>query len=127
MLLATDRDVPMQTAQGWVSPAPVVETDRGPPHFGTSGWLAHVDMPSLIVTSLVPCDAGEGANRAVCARFVETSGYGGAAEMRFARDPSRASLIDATGAALQPLTLTGDAVQIEYSANETLRVKLEWE
>ena len=41
---------------------------------------------------------GENANRAVSARFIETSGFGGAAEIRFARDPFRASLIDGNGA-----------------------------
>ncbi|HSQ58143.1 MAG TPA: hypothetical protein VLM40_20635, partial [Gemmata sp.] len=127
MLLATDRDIPMQTAIGWVSPAPVVETEKGPPHFGTSGWLAHVDMPSLIVTALEPCPPGEGANRAIAARLIETAGFGGAADLHLARDPSRACLIDGAGASLQPLTLAGDAIPIEYSANETLRVKLEWE
>ena len=105
----------------------VVETEKGPPHFGTSGWLAHIDMPSLIVSSLQPCEPGEGSNRAVAARFVETAGFGGSAELRFARDPVRASLADGEGNALQPLTILGDAVQLEYSAGETLRVKLEWE
>jgi len=127
LLLATDRDVPMQTAAGWVSPAPMVETEKGPPHFGTSGWLAHVDMPSLIVTALQPCAASEGANRAIAVRLMESAGFGGAAELRFARDPSRASTVDGEGNSLQPLTMTGDAVQLEFSAGETLRVKLDWE
>ena len=60
LLLATDRDVPMQTAVGWVSPTPIVETTKGPPHFGVSGWLGHVDMPSLIVTSAA---AGDGRRK----------------------------------------------------------------
>jgi hypothetical protein len=47
--------------------------------------------------------------------------------LRFARDPNRASLIDGTGKSLQPLTVAGDAVQLEYSAGETIRVLLEWE
>jgi hypothetical protein len=127
LLLSTDRDVPMQTAVGWVSPAPVVETTRGAPHFGTSGWLAHVDMPSLIVTALQPAAPTEGANRAVAARLMESASFGGAAEIRFARDPNRASLIDGMGHVLQPLTLSGDAVPVEFSANETVRVLLEWE
>ncbi|MBA4190040.1 MAG: hypothetical protein C0467_18805 [Planctomycetaceae bacterium] len=127
LLLATDRDIPMQTAAGWVSPSPVVETDKGPPHFGTSGWLAHVDMPSLIVTALQPCAASDGSNRAIAIRMMESAGFGGAAELRFARDPSQASSVDGEGRSLQPLTMTGDAVQLEFSAGETLRVKLEWE
>jgi hypothetical protein len=57
---------------------------------------------------------------------MESAGFGGAAELRFARDPTRASLIDGNGKPLQPLTMLGDAVQLEYSAGETLRVLLEW-
>jgi hypothetical protein len=127
LLLATDRDVPMQTAVGWVSPAPTIETAKGPPHFGATGWLAHVDMPGLILTALKPAEPGENANRAVSARFIETAGFGGAAELRFARDPLRASLIDGNGHSLQPLAMTNDVVQVEYSANETIRVLVEWE
>jgi hypothetical protein len=126
LLLATDRDVPMQTAFGWVSPAPVVVTEKGPPAVGSSSWLAHVDMPSLLVTCLRPVEAGGGAGRAVAGTFVETAGFAGTAELRFARDPNRASLVDGTGKPLQPLTMTGDAIPLEYSAGETLRVKAEW-
>ena len=126
LLIATDRDVPMQTALGWVSPSPVVVTEKGPPAVGTSSWLAHVDMPSLIVTCLRPCDAGVGASRAVAGTLVETAGFGGAAELRFARDPNRAELVDGNDKTLQPLTLNGDAIPLEYSAGETLRVKAEW-
>jgi hypothetical protein len=116
----------MQTALGWVSPAPVVVTEKGPPAVGASSWLAHVDMPSLVVTCLKPCEPGEGAARAVAGTLVETAGFGGAAELRFARDPSRAALVDGTGKTLQPLAMTGDAIQLEYSAGETFRVKAEW-
>jgi hypothetical protein len=126
LLLATDRDVPMQTAFGWVSPSPVVVTEKGPPAVGPSSWLAHVDMPSLLVTCLKPVEPSEGAGRAVAGTFVETAGFGGAADLRFARDPNRAALVDGTGKTLQPLTMTGEAIQLEYSAGETLRVKAEW-
>ena len=116
----------MQTATGWVSPTPVVVTEKGPPPVGATGWLGHVDMPSLILTSLRPCDPDEGMNRAAVAQFVECAGFGGSAELRFARDPARASAVDGTGNALHPLTMTGDAVPLDYSAGETLRVKVEW-
>lgn len=125
-LLSADRDIPMQTALGWVSPTPLVETSKGPPHFGVTGWLGHIDMPSLVLTSLKPAPPGDGADRAVAARLIECSGYGGAAELRMARDPQRASLIDGMGKPLQPLPILGDAVQVEYSAGETVRVLLEW-
>ena len=57
---------------------------------------------------------------------MECAGFGGAAELRFARDPARAALVDGTGNTTHPLTLNGDAVPLEYSAGETLRVKVEW-
>src|SRR6185312_14826215 len=34
LLVALDRDLPMQTALGWVSPSPVVRTEKGPPAAG---------------------------------------------------------------------------------------------
>ena len=34
-------------AAGWVAPSPVVYTEKGPPHIGTTGWLGHLDLPSL--------------------------------------------------------------------------------
>lgn len=126
LLLATDREYPMQTALGWVAPSPVVGTEKGPPHMGASGWLAHVDLPSLLVTSLRPCAPGEGANRAVAGTLIETAGFGGAADLRFARDPSRAALVDGMGKELSPVALNGDAIPLEFSAGEVLRVKAEW-
>ena len=126
LLLACDREQPMQTAAGWVSPTPVVPTEKGPPAVGVSSWLAHVDMPSLILTGLRPVEPGEGMNRAVAGRFVECAGFGGSAELRFARDPVQAAIIDGMGHPTQPLTMNGDAIPLDYSAGETIRVKAEW-
>jgi hypothetical protein len=127
LLLSTDRDFPMSTAQGWISPAPVIFTDRGPPRSGLSGWLLHVDMPNLLVTSLRPAPAGPGAERAVALRLQETAGYAGTVECRFACDPSRATRIDGLGQPLQPLTVSGDAFHADYSGDELFRVLIEWE
>ena len=65
-------------------------------------------------------------NRAVAGQFLETAGFGGSAELRFARDPVQASLVDGMGSPTQPLTMNGDAIPLDYSAGETLRVKAEW-
>jgi alpha-mannosidase len=126
LLLAMDREYPMQTAAGWVAPTPVVMTEKGPPPVGPSGWLGHLDLPSLLLTDLRPADPGEGMVRAVAARFVECSGYGGSADLRFARDPARAVAIDGEGNPLQEVALVGGAVPLEFSAGETFRVKVEW-
>jgi len=104
----------------------VVYTDKGPPPVGPSGWLGHLDLPSLLLTELRPADPGEGTVRAVAARFVECSGYGGTADFRFARDAARAGLIDGEGNPLNELTMTDGAVPLEFSAGETFRVKVEW-
>ena len=117
----------MQTASGWVAPAPIIETAKGPPHIGATGWLAAVDMPSLLMTSLRPTKASEGNSRAVAARFVETSGYAGAAELRFARDPSAAMLIDITGRELSEIAIDEGAIALEFSASELLTVQAEWQ
>lgn len=126
LLLALDREQPMQTAVGWVSPTPLVVTEKGPPSVGATGWLAHVDMPSLILTGLRPTPPGDGMNRAVVGQLIECAGFGGAAELRFARDPSAASLVDGTGAHQHTLGLVGDAIPVDFSAGETFRVKAEW-
>jgi hypothetical protein len=122
LLLSMDREHPMQTAQGWVSPTPVVVTEKGPPAAGTTGWLGHIDMPSLLLTSLKP--VGERAE--VVGQYLECAGFGGSGELRFARDPLSAALVDGMGNELQPLAMSGDAVALDFSAGEAPRVKFAW-
>jgi hypothetical protein len=127
LLIAFDRDHPGQTAAGWVAPAAVVPTDKGPPPVGPIGWLAHVDLPSLLITSLKPvAPTGDGMTRAVAARFVETAGFGGTADLLFARTPGKAILVDDAGATQSDITITGEPVGLEFSANELFRVRAEW-
>lgn len=125
-LLAMDREYPMQTAAGWVAPTPIVLTEKGPPSVGASGCLGHLDLPSLLLVSLRPTEPGEGMSRAVAARFIETAGYGGTADLRFARGVERATLTDGEGQLLQEVTLADGVVPLEFSAGEAFRVKAEW-
>ncbi|HEY2784421.1 MAG TPA: hypothetical protein VGJ05_05545, partial [Fimbriiglobus sp.] len=127
LLIAFDRDHPAPTAAGWTAPAAVLPTDKGPPPVGPSGWLANVDLPSLLMTSLKPVAASsEGMTRAVAARFVETAGFGGAADLLFARTPGRAFQVDDRNSALNEIALPGDPIGLEFSANELFRVRAEW-
>ncbi len=121
LLIATDREYPMQTALGWVAPTPMVETEKGPPHIGESGWLGAVDLPSLVLTSLRP-EVG----RAVMARFLETAGFAGSAELRFARDPLTAKLVDLMGVPLNDVSLIEGAIPLEFSAGEAVSVRAEF-
>ncbi|HUR53217.1 MAG TPA: hypothetical protein VMZ71_03750 [Gemmataceae bacterium] len=122
LLLSMDREQPMQTAQGWVSPTPVVQTEKGPPSAGATGWLGHVDMPSLLLTSLRPV----GGAPAVVGQFIECAGFGGSSEVQFARSPTSATLVDGMGHELQELMKSGDTTTLDFSAGETLRVKFLW-
>jgi hypothetical protein len=84
-------------------------------------------MPNLVLTGMRPMPASAGADRAVALRLLETSGFAGTVECRFARDPSRASRIDGLGQPLQPLHVSGDAVHADYSGDELFCILVEWE
>jgi hypothetical protein len=122
--LALDRKNHMQTALGFVSPLPVVPTQKGPPHIGPSGWLFHVDSPNLLMLAMRPVEGS--AARTIRADFLETTGYGGSAEFRCARDPSSAATLDGEGTPSVNLPITGDAVRIDFSANELANVQVEF-
>jgi hypothetical protein len=58
LAIGLDRDHPMLTAFGMVSPVAVVPAAKGPPHVGATGWLFHLDAPNLMLTSLRPLPNG---------------------------------------------------------------------
>lgn len=123
LLIAFDREWPMATAYSWMHKLPVLPVDRGPPPAGPTGWLAQCDLPSLLLTSLKPTGPG----RAVEARFVETAGYAASADLRFARDPSRAAIVDLNGDEIMTVQRIGDAVPLDCSAHELFTVRLDWD
>lgn len=123
LAVGLDRDYPMQTALGLVSPAPVVATTQGPPHVGVEGWLFHLDAPNLMLTSLRP--ATEGVSGLV-ARLLECSGIGAQAEFRCVRDPQRAQILDAEGAPQMDLTVQGDAVLLDVARHDLVQLRVEF-
>jgi hypothetical protein len=123
LAIGLDRDFPMQTALGLVTPAPAVVVDRGPPHVGAEGWLFHLDAPNLLLTSLRP--APDGAD-GVLARLLECGGHGGAADFRCVRDPVRASLLDARGTVLTGAATRGDAVALEVAPNDLVSLRVDF-
>lgn len=106
LFIGLDRPHPAQAAQSAVSPVAVVPLDRGPPAVGPSGWLAHLDLSDLVVTSLRP--SGE---RAVEVRLLDVGGHGGSATLRWARPPAGAD---------------GDGVSCYVAANELKDLRVEW-
>jgi hypothetical protein len=122
--LGLDRDYPMQTALGMITPVPVLPVAKGPPHVGAAGWLFHLDAPNLLLTSLRPSPAGADS---VLARLLECSGHTGQAELRCARDPRRAVLTDAQGAPLSEASTNGDAVLFEVMAGDLVQLRVEFD
>lgn len=124
--LALDRDNPMQTAVGFVSPLAIVKTAKGPPHIGPSGWLFHVDAPNLLMTNLRPVEVAGVEGRSLETHFLETTGFGGTAEVRCVRDPAAASILDGEGTPAISLPVAGDAIKIDFSANDLLNVRIDF-
>jgi hypothetical protein len=122
--LGLDRDYPMQTALGMVTPVPAVATAKGPPHVGAAGWLFHLDAPNLLLSSIRP--APEGAD-AVVARLLECNSHAAQAELRCARNPQRAMLLDARGTSLLEAVTNGDAVVFEVAANDLVQLRVDFE
>jgi hypothetical protein len=121
--LALDRDFPMQAAVGMISPLAVLPTTKGPPHIGPTGWLFHLDSPNLLLLNMRPVPDG---SRGFIAELLETSGlHGGSAELRCVRDPLSATLIDGDDQPTTGLSVTGDAVRLEYAAGELLRIRVD--
>lgn len=121
--LALDREYPMQTAVGMISPVAVVATPKGPPHIGPTGWLFHVDSPNLHLLNMRPTDDGQ---RSFIATFLETSGvHGGSAELRCLRNPTYATFLDGDDQPTVGLTIEGDAVRMDFAAGELFRVRVD--
>jgi hypothetical protein len=122
--LGLDREYPMQTALGVVTPVAVVPTAKGPPPVGSAGWLFHLDAPNLLLTSLWP--AADGAD-AVFARLLECNQYAGQAELRCPRDPRRAEVLDEQGNIVTAASTAGDAVLFETPPGDLLRLRIDFD
>jgi hypothetical protein len=122
--LGLDRDYPMQTALGMVTPVAVVPMAKGPPHVGAAGWLFHLDSPNLLLTRLWPDPQGADA---IQARLLECQQHSCQAELRCPRNPQRARLVDCQGSTQLEATTSGDAVQFEVSSSELVNLRVEFE
>jgi hypothetical protein len=118
-----DRDYPMQTALGTISPAPLVAVEKGPPHVGAAGWLFHLDMPNAVLLGMRPAPAGSDG---VLARVLECSGHGGQVEMRCVRDPQRAMAVDVRGLHLSDVTTYGDVASFGMTQGDLVQLRVDF-
>jgi hypothetical protein len=123
LALGLDRDYPMQTALGIVTPVPVVPVSKGPPPGGSSSWLFHLDAPQLLLTGLRPAPAGEDGIRV---RLLECGVSGGHAELRCVRPPQSAMILDARGELLQDMHVSGDAALLEVARGDWMQVRVDF-
>lgn len=124
LALALDRDYPMQTALGMITPVTYVPTSKGPPHVGQSGWLFHLDAPNLLLTSMSPASDGTDA---VIARLLECQVHTGQAELRCPRNPQRAYFVDAQGVQQMDASTSDDAALFEVSAGDLAHLRVDFE
>jgi hypothetical protein len=119
LVVGLDREVPMQTALGLASPASVVETSKGPPHVGASGWLFHLDAPNVVLSTLRPAEGD-----AILLTLLETANHYGPAVLRCVRDPVQANVTDLAGNELYEANREGDAVHLDLNACDLMRLKV---
>jgi hypothetical protein len=140
--IGLDREHPMQTALGVITPVPVLATDKGPPHIGATGWLFHLDTANLLLLGMRPggreqhepnysgvAPPGEPAvdqSDAVTARLLECAALSSQAEFRCVRNPRRAVLLDARGSRLLELSVNGDAVPFEVTPGDFVQLQAEF-
>jgi hypothetical protein len=134
LAIGLDREQPMQTALGLVTPATVVPTAKGPPHVGAKGWLFHLDAPNLMLTTLRPGGlerSADGSGQlemvdAVTARLLECSGFQTSAELRCVRNPFRVALLDARGHLIMEGSKSGDAALFQVGSGGLLQVQVQF-
>lgn len=126
LALGYEREYPGQTALGFVTPATPIATEKGPPHVGPSGWLFHLDAPNLMLISLRPVTPASLSGSAVELCLLETSNYGGSAELRCARSPSRAFSVNARDEPYIEFSVQDDRVTLDYAASELIRLRVEF-
>jgi hypothetical protein len=134
LAIGLDREQPMQTALGLVTPAVLVPTAKGPPHVGAKGWLFHLDASNLVLTSMRPggqeivadgsgpCDLTD----AITARLLECGGCSTPAELRCVRNPQRVAIIDASGHVLTTGTQSNDAARFHAGPGSFLQLQLQF-
>jgi len=123
LAVGLDRENPMLTALGLVTPVPCMPASKGPPHIGASGWLFHLDSPNLLLTSIRPAPGGADA---VTARLLECGFQSCQAELRCVRDPRRAVLLDARGETLREADVQGDSAIFEVSLHDLVQLRVEF-
>ena len=119
-----DLENPAHAAQEVLTPAPVVPVDDGPPSVGPSGWLAQADSKNVVI-SRVEFVEKTGTDRAwgLAFHLLETGGHATRCRLRLFRSPSWARQVDFQGDTIIDLTVQDDAVLIDFTPYELVRIE----
>ncbi len=120
-----DLENPAHTAQESITPALVVPVESGPPPMGPSGWLAQADSKNVVILRLEFVEkTGTDRSWGLAFHLLETSGHATRCRLRLFRSPSWARQVDFQGDTIIDLTIQEDAVLIDFTPYELVRIEV---
>lgn len=120
--LSVDDNLPHQTALDWMTP-PVVVPHQKQPASGTTGWLFHLDAPSVLLLDMAKVPSSQ---HSVILRLIETFGYATDATLLCPRPPKAAMVVNSWGDVLQTLSPQYDTVNLRLGCYEFQQVRLDF-
>jgi alpha-mannosidase len=123
--VALDLENPAQAAQELITPAFVVQVENGPPSVGPTGWLVQVDSKNVVISQLQFVEhTGGDRGWGLAFNLLETGGHAMRCRLRLFRNPSWARQVDFQGDTIIDLAVEDDAVRIDFTPYELVRVEV---
>ena len=123
LAMAAELEHPYQASHDLLTPPIVVPTASGPPRAGPVGWFFRIDNPSVACWGVEAVDErAENRGPGIAFNLVETAGSAARCRIRLFRPPGWARQTDLTGELIVDLTVDGDAVLVDLTPHEILRV-----
>jgi len=120
--LSVDDDLPHRTAQDWLTPAIVVPNQKQPAS-GTTGWLYHLDAPSVLILDISRAPFN---SESVLVRLVESFGYATDATLICPSPPKSAAIVNSWGDVIQTISPQKDSVPLRLGCYEFQQVRLDF-
>ena len=123
--IALDLEHAFHAAVDFISPAPVVPNQVGPPRVGPTGWLLHVESSAVHVPRIEFLErTGDGRGWGLAVYLAETSGRAIRSRLRLFKNPIDARQTDFAGELVIDLHTDGDAVPFDLTPHEMVRVEV---
>jgi alpha-mannosidase len=119
-----DLENPAHAAQELITPAFIVQVEDGPPAAGPTGWLVRTNSKNVVILQLQFVEhTGSDRGWGLAFNLLETGGHATRCRLRLFRDPSWARQIDFQGDTIIDLTVEDDAVLIDFTPYELMRIE----